>query len=95
MGSIAIPKLRVMLRNSPDREERQDAVYCLAWIGGASAQRILQQALPMESDPCVKAFIRVSINTIDIKSGGLKNDRGQWFSAFLCLAHKGEVVSLQ
>jgi len=84
MGPIAIPKLSVMLLNSPDRELRRDFVYCIAWIGGASARRALQQALPAESDPCIRRFIRVSINTVDIKSGGLKSDSGQWLAAFLC-----------
>jgi len=88
MGPIAIPKLTVMVQKNTDREVRQDAVYCLAWIGGASARRVLEQVFPIESDPCVKHFIRVSINTMD-KSGRLRNDQGQWLSAFLCNGSEG------
>ncbi len=52
MGAVAIPKLEKLLRNQ-DRQTRHYAVYCLANIGGVSARRALQKALPIESDPCV------------------------------------------
>lgn len=39
----------------------------------------------MESHPCVKRLMLVSIRTIDVKHGGLKADRGEMFKAFMCL----------
>jgi hypothetical protein len=83
MGKLAIPKLRAKLTDS-DTQVRHASVYCLAWIGGPSVRSAFQQALPHESDPCVKRFIEVSLDTIDPKSGELKPDRSRWLSAFLC-----------
>jgi HEAT repeat protein len=84
IGRIAVPRLRTMLRNNSDREVRHNAVYCLAYIGGPSARRVLQEVLPSESDACVKRFISAAIEIMDSKSGGTKADRGEWLSAFLC-----------
>jgi len=83
MGSIAIPKLSVLLR-SPDRASRHDAVYCLSFIGGASALQALKQALPSETDSCTKRFLQVSIRGLDNQKKILK-DNGEWLSAFLCM----------
>ena len=83
MGPIALPKLSALLRD-PDPKVRHASVYCIAWIGGGSARRTLQQALPKESDRCVRNFIQVSIATINVNSGGLKRDQGQWMRSFLC-----------
>ena len=84
MGPVAIPKLRKLLRNQ-DSETRHYAVYCLAYIGGLSARRALQAAVRMESDPCVKPLMLRSIETIDIKHGGLKPDHGEWAKASMCM----------
>lgn len=83
MGRVAIPKLESMLRNQ-DWQTRHYAVYCLASIGGISARRALQKQLLKESNQCVKSFIQVSIETIDVKYGGVKQDHGEWAKAFLC-----------
>ena len=82
MGPIAIPKLRVML-GSQDPATRHDAVYCIAWIGGSSALRVLKQALPSESDKCLKRFIQASIKSLDNKEKKLQGN-GEWLPAFLC-----------
>jgi len=85
MGPIAIPKLKNLLKNQ-DWQTRHYAVFCLASIGGVSARRAIQAALPMESHPCVKRLMLVSIETIDVKQGGLKQDHGEWAKAFFCMS---------
>ena len=75
MGPIAIPKLNALLRND-DWQTRHYAVFCLANIGGFSARRAIETAATMESHPCVKRLMLVSIKTIDVKHGGLKQDHG-------------------
>jgi len=82
MGPIAVPKLSVLLR-SPDAASRHDAVYCLSLIGGPSALQALKQALPSESDKCVKRFIQASIKSLDNEEKKLQ-DNGDWLPAFLC-----------
>jgi hypothetical protein len=82
MGPIAIPKLRVVL-GSQDPATRQDAVYCIAQIGGPSALRVLKQALPSESDKCIQRFIQASLKSLDNEKNKLK-DNGEWLPAFLC-----------
>lgn len=84
MGPMAIPKLKDLLRNE-DWQTRHYAVYCLASIGGFSARRAIETAVPSESSPCVKGFALVSIKIIDVKHGGLKQDHGDWAKAFMCM----------
>jgi hypothetical protein len=79
MGPLAIPKLKLLLRND-DSLTRYYTVYCLYEIGGSSARRILQQALPMESDRCIKQFIIVSVKEMR----GIKAEPGEWYSAVFC-----------
>ena len=82
MGPIAIPKLRVIL-GSQDPATRHNAVYCIAQIGGPSALRVLKQALPSESDKCLRRFIQASIKSLDNEKKKLQNN-GEWLPAFLC-----------
>ena len=84
MGPVAIPKLSALLRND-DWQTRHYAVFCLANIGGFSARRAIETAVPMESHPCTKRLMLVSIKTIDVKRGGLKQDHGEWARAFMCM----------
>ena len=83
IGPAAVAKLRNLLHNE-DWQTRHDAVFCLANIGGLSARRAIEKAAPTESHPCVKRLMLVSIKTIDVKHGGLKQDRGEWGRAFMC-----------
>jgi len=83
-GSAAVAKLTNLLRNE-DWQIRHYAVFCLAHIGGLSARRAIETAVPMESHPCVKRLMLVSIKTIDVRHGGLKQDRGEWARAFMCM----------
>lgn len=57
MGNAAVPKLADALKLNPRREIRLNAVLCLNEIGGQEATKALKQALPNESDQCVKRFI--------------------------------------
>jgi len=85
MGPIAIPKLERLLHNN-DWQTRHYAAYCIASIGGLLARQTLQNAVPAESDACVKRFMLISIKRIDIKHGGVKPDHGEWARAFLCMS---------
>ncbi len=82
MGSVAIPKLNEVLLHSPNVSMRQSAVFCIATIGGPSAVRSLQEALPTESDKCIHGFISASLNGFD--ENGQISDRGKWASSFFC-----------
>ena len=82
MGPIAIPKLRAVL-GSQDPATRHDAVYCITQIGGSSALRVLKQALPSESEKCLKRFIQASIKSLENEKKKLQ-DNGEWLPAFLC-----------
>jgi hypothetical protein len=85
MGPLAIPKLERLLRNS-DWQTRHYTTYCLASIGGLLARKAIQDALPDETDACVKRFMLISITRIDIKHGGMTADHGEWAKAFLCIS---------
>lgn len=83
IGEGAIPKLSDVLGHHPDWRMRMDAVYCISSIGGPSAVRALKEALPSESDTCVKPFIQVSIETFNNDKQRIR-DNGNWFGAFMC-----------
>lgn len=87
MGPIALPKLNIVLRQNPDRYMRRYAVFCIASIGGVSANQALRQALSSETDPCVKGFRQASLAAF--KNSRVPNqvsgdDQSNWYSAFLC-----------
>lgn len=87
IGSPAIPKLQFVLTNDPDPVRRNFAAFAIAYIGGVQARQALTNALPGETDPCVKNFLRISIQAFDNKE---KPNRissalnGKWLSAFYC-----------
>lgn len=83
IGESAIPKLSDVLRHHPDWKMRMDAVYCISGIGGPSAVRALKEALPSESDSCVKPFIQVSIKTLNNDQQRILNPN-DWFGAYMC-----------
>lgn len=82
MGTIAMPKLAVVLKGNPDPKMRGSAVYCIALIGGPAAVQSLKESLPAESDPCVSRFIRISLDSFN--NEGQIVDKGKWFSGTLC-----------
>lgn len=79
MGPLAIPKLKLLLRNY-DSHTRYYTVHCLYHIGGRLARRTLHQALSTETDRCVRRFIIVSLK--DMR--GIKPESGEWASAVFC-----------
>jgi hypothetical protein len=88
IGESAIPKLSDTLRHHPNWKMRLDAVYCISFIGGPSAVRALKEALPSESDVCVKPFIEVSIKTLDNDQQKWKHDNNnEWFGAYMFCNH--------
>lgn len=90
MGEIALPRLQIALRENPDRLTRRLTVFCIALIGGPSANQILLGALKGETDPCVASCIQASITAFKNKRRPNHISDGQrttWYTTFLC---KGE-----
>jgi len=96
-GSVAIPKLSVALLQSPNRNIRIAAAYCLTEIGGSAAADVLRQALGSETNKCVTRFMAISIDTFSYKSKSGRilfdvhaprattNARRRWLNAFQCV----------
>jgi hypothetical protein len=87
MGSLALPKLEAVLLKSNDSNNRQYAVFCIASIGGTQARKMLEQAFPLEKNPCVAAFIKSSLDAFQRSSRGDQiAPRAQtgWYGDFLC-----------
>jgi hypothetical protein len=64
------------------------AALAIAYIGGGWARRALTNALPGETDPCVKNFLRVSLKAFDNKPKPnhiSSAQNGKWLSALYCL----------
>lgn len=88
IGESAIPKLSDTLRHHPNWKMRMDAVFCISHIGGPAAVRALKEALPSESDVCVKRFIEVSIKSLDNDQQRWKHDNNnEWFGAYMFCNH--------
>jgi hypothetical protein len=83
IGEGAIPRLSEVLREHPDWRMRMYAVYCISGIEGPSAERALKEALPSESDTCVKPFIQASIKLLNDRKRKIYNNF-DWFGAFMC-----------
>jgi hypothetical protein len=87
IGQPAIPKLQIVLTKDPESDRRKFAAFALAYIGGSQARRALTSALPGETDPCVKNFVRLSIQAFDNKAkpNHISSElNGKWLSAFYC-----------
>jgi hypothetical protein len=87
MGEIALPKLAVALRETPNRYIRRHAVFCIAQIGGESADKILRRALQSESDPCVVSCIRASLVAFNNRKRRYyitDEARTRWYTTFMC-----------
>jgi hypothetical protein len=87
IGQPAIPKLQIALNKESEPYRRKFAAFAIAYIGGSQARRALANVLPSETDPCVKNFLRISLQSFDNKekpnhvSSALN---GEWLSAFYC-----------
>lgn len=87
MGDIALPKLQIALRDNPNPFTRRLTVFCIALIGGHSAQQILRQALDKETDSCVASCIRATLSAFNNKRRpNFVSDelRTAWYTTFLC-----------
>lgn len=85
MGDIALPKLEAVLQHSNDPNLRHYSVFCITSIGGLVARRILMEALPTESNACVRSFITASLDALDSSTLQIAPDRrAKWYAAFLC-----------
>ena len=83
IGESAIPKLSDVLRQHQNPSMRMYAVHCISRIGGVSAVQALKDALPSESNHCVKGFLEAAIEALDNKRYKLLDNR-KWFWAFMC-----------
>jgi hypothetical protein len=72
-GPRAVPKLSWALRHNTNRDIRLAAAYCLSSIRGNDAIGALKLALRVESDPCVRRFLRLAL---DLHAKELKVARG-------------------
>ena len=87
IGENALPRLQTALREHPDRFTRRLTVFCIALIGGRSANQILMRALEGETDPCVVSCIQASITAFKNKKRPYHisdEQRTTWYTTFLC-----------
>ena len=88
IGRPAIPKLQIALHNDPVPHRRKLAAFCIAYIGGVQARRALESALPVETDPCAKRFLQVSLEAFKNKTkpNHISSElNGKWLGALYCL----------
>lgn len=88
IGLPAIPKLEIALKNDSVPHRRKFAAFAIAYIGGVQARRALTNALPGETDPCVKTFLQLSLQAFDNKAkpNHISSElNGKWLDAFYCL----------
>ena len=87
MGEIALPKLRTALRDNTKVFTRRLTVFCIALIGGQSAQQVLREALESERDSCVASCIRATLRAFNNKRRPYYVSdelRTAWYTTFLC-----------
>jgi len=88
IGEPAIPKLQHTLTNDTSPNRRKFAAFDIAYIGGSEAKKALSTAISSETDPCVKNFVKVSLQAFDNKAkpNHISSElNGKWLSAFYCL----------
>jgi hypothetical protein len=84
----ALPKLQALLSSDSNPGRRKFAAFAIAYIGGNQAKRALTNALPHETDPCVKKFLQMSVEAFNNKTrpNHISSElNGKWLSAFYCL----------
>ncbi|HKR96043.1 MAG TPA: HEAT repeat domain-containing protein, partial [Candidatus Angelobacter sp.] len=86
IGEAAIPKLELVLTKDAEPNIRRLAAWCISYIGGSRAKRALVKALPHENDPCLKKFLRISLELFANKKepNHIPSENGEWWSAFYC-----------
>jgi hypothetical protein len=88
IGPIAIPKLGEKLQHDERAGMRKLAVFCIGTIGGASAKRVLEDALPKERDKCVNDFIRLTLKSFGNRQRPnhiATDDFVKWFTSLFCV----------
>jgi hypothetical protein len=68
MGSLAVPKLSLALKQQSDEDARSQVAICLGAIGGEEAKRALQQSLRTEASKDVLNSIKLGLRTIENES---------------------------
>ena len=87
IGQPAIPRLQVVLSTDSESHRRKFAAFCIAYIGGSQAKTALKSAMSSETDPCVKNFLKVSLQAFDnnSKPNHINSElNGKWLAAFYC-----------
>jgi len=87
IGQPAIPKLQIALNNDSKPHRRKFAAFGIAYIGGAQAKTALKGAMSGENDPCVKNFLKVSLQAFDNKAkpNHIRSElNSKWLAAFYC-----------
>lgn len=87
MGRIAMPRLAAALRESDNPYLRRHIAFCIGWLGGTNAQRILRKALSIETDACTGTFIRRTLAALNNKTQPnqiTSSDRLKWYASFRC-----------
>ena len=87
IGAPAIPQLETVLRKDSVPHRRKFAAFCIVYIGGGQAKRALKDALPVETDACVKNFLELSLKAFDNKANPNHISsalNGKWLAAFYC-----------
>jgi hypothetical protein len=88
IGQPAIPKLQILLSNDSVPHRRLFAAFAIAYIGGSQARKALTSALSGETEPCVRNFLRISLQAFDNKAkpNHISSElNGKWLGAFYCL----------
>lgn len=88
IGEPAIQKLQIAVINDPVPHRRRFAALAIAYIGGRQARLALTSALPTETEPCTKEFLRVSLQAFDNKArpNHISTElNSKWLSTFYCL----------
>ena len=87
IGQPAIPKLQILLSNDSVPHRRLFAAFAIAYIGGSQARKALTSALSGETEPCVRNFLRISLQAFDNKAkpNHISSElNGKWLAAFYC-----------
>lgn len=70
MGSAALPKLTVALKENQNRDIRLAAALCLNQIDGATVLPTMKEALRSEPDACVRRFLEISVKLLELEEEG-------------------------
>ena len=87
IGKVAMPNLEAALRKTSDPYLRRHVVFCIGWVGGPGARKVLTQAVSVEDDPCVRSFISATLIALNNKQQPNRitsSDRLKWYAAFRC-----------